>query len=176
MEGLSSAHSSRAKGKDCASRYFGAPLARESRRLRDTEWSMEAREADQTGAAQEVFESHSTKRKSMLRELAIATLTLVTGACSSSMHKTDTPDTSRQQTAAQDAERMRALSAQLDNNDVQAYVEYVCGLPQPERWEKAKSLLANNHLVAACAFDKDHPMPEDSNRGPIAVVPPPKQQ
>ena len=112
----------------------------------------------------------------MLRELAIATLALVTGACSSVMHKADTPDTSTQQTAAQDAERMQALSAQLDNEGVQTYVEYLCGLPQPERWEKAKALLANNHLVAACAFDESHPVPEDSNPGPIAVVPPPHQQ
>ena len=112
----------------------------------------------------------------MLRELTIAALTLLTVSCAVPTHRANTSGTSTQQTSPQDIERMQALNSQLDSKDVQAYAEYLCSLPQPERWEKAKALLASNSLIATCAFDESHPMPQDSKRGPVAVIPPPNQQ
>ena len=108
----------------------------------------------------------------MLRKLVIGSLALSMAACAHQMQKTDASRTSPAEGPRQQSERERALTAQLDSKDVRSYADYICGLPQPERWEKAKALLATNNLVAACAFDKDHPLPEDSNRGPIAIIPP----
>ena len=93
----------------------------------------------------------------MLREFTIAALALLTVSCATPTHKADTSGTSPQQTSRQDIERMQALNAQLDSNEVQAYAAYLCSLPQPERWEKAKALLATNNLVVGCAFDESHP-------------------
>jgi hypothetical protein len=63
------------------------------------------------------------------------------------------------------------LTAQLKRKDIREYVCYLCGLPQPERWETAKALLADNRVLASCAFDKDHLIPEDQMYGPIATIP-----
>jgi hypothetical protein len=111
----------------------------------------------------------------MLRHLIIVSATLM-AACTTSARKGDTADASQAAGPRQQSETERALTAQLDSNDVQAYVAYVCGLPQPERYEKAKALLQANHLVATCAFDKEHPLPEDRNRGPVAIIPSPEQK
>ena len=63
------------------------------------------------------------------------------------------------------------LTAQLKRKDIREYVCYLCGLPQPERWEKAKDLLADNRVLASCAFDKEHLIPDDQMHGPIATMP-----
>jgi hypothetical protein len=93
------------------------------------------------------------------KELALA---LIICACATPSPKSDTSST-RRQTAE--------LKSQLDSPVVQEEVQHLAKLPQPERWEKAKELLANKHILASCAFDKDHPVPEDPTRDGYAIVP-----
>jgi len=98
----------------------------------------------------------------MLHKPMLAALALIICACAAPPPKSDISGT-RRQTAE--------LKSQLDNPVIQEEVQNLARLPQPERWEKAKELLANKHILATCAFDKDHPVPQDPTRGAYALVP-----
>ena len=107
----------------------------------------------------------------MLQKSMMAAIALIMTACAHPVPKPDTTTTPRTVTTEQQAPENQALAAQLDSKDVKAYVCYLCTLPQPERWEKAKALLTANHLLASCAFDDDHPVPDDPGPGTIATIP-----
>ena len=107
----------------------------------------------------------------MSKQLMILMLGTSLVACAHNPAKNALPEparsTAEEHRRAEDAQ----LTAQLDSKEVQDYVCYICGLPQPERWEKAKALLANNRVLAACAIDEDHPIPQEFMKGEIASVP-----
>lgn len=92
----------------------------------------------------------------MLRKPVMAALASIICACAAPVQKSDTNS---------------VLRTQLDSPAVQEEVQQLAGLPQPERWEKAKELLLNKHILATCAFDTDHPVPEDPTRSGYAIVP-----
>jgi hypothetical protein len=106
----------------------------------------------------------------MLQKTLIAALALIISACATQVPRSDASST-RRQTAEQRAVADSELRGQLDSPIVKEEVQHLSTLPQPERWEKAKELLANKHILASCAFDKDHPVPEDPTRGGYAIVP-----
>jgi hypothetical protein len=107
----------------------------------------------------------------MLRKLTITGLAMISVGCAHQAPKADA--SASQEEAAEQREYAKTLAAQLDSADVQEYAVYLCGLPQPERYEKALAFLASNHLLAACAFDAEHPVPKEASQGPVGIMTPP---
>ena len=105
----------------------------------------------------------------MSRLLTLSVVVLSLTACAHQAPKTDGPAIQRTDTQAQPSADNAALASQVDSKDVKDYICYLCTLPQPERWEKAKALITNNHLIALCAFDKDHPVPENLPHGTLTI-------
>jgi uncharacterized lipoprotein YajG len=106
----------------------------------------------------------------MLQKSTVAALTFIMTACAHQVPNTATSTTSHTVTTEQPTPENQALAAQLESKDVKAYVCYLCTLPQPERWKKAKELLAANNLLASCAFDDDYPVPKETGPGMIATI------
>jgi uncharacterized lipoprotein YajG len=115
------------------------------------------------------MQTREMKGTLMLQKSTVAALTLIMTACAHQVAKTDASTAPRTVTTEQQSPENQELAAQLESKDVKAYVCYLCTLPQPERWEKAKALLTANHLLASCAFDKDHPIPVNPGPGTIAT-------
>jgi hypothetical protein len=60
------------------------------------------------------------------------------------------------------------LVAQADDPKMKDYVRQVCALPQPARAQKGSELYDSNRVLAACAFDNEHPEPKIN--GPLVVM------
>lgn len=108
----------------------------------------------------------------MLQKSTVAALTLIMTACAHQVPKTDAPTTPSTVTTEVQTPENQELAAALESKVVKAYVCYLCTLPQPDRWGKAKTLLTTNHLIASCAFDKDHPIPANTGPGAVATTRP----
>jgi hypothetical protein len=100
---------------------------------------------------------------STIEKLTVATMLLIDGA---SAYQTSQPQQRGEPltvTRAEPSAAERTIATQLERP--------VCSLAQPERWQKAKDLLARNHLLASCAVDTEHPMPSGIE-GQVAVIRP----
>ena len=110
----------------------------------------------------------------MSRPLACVSLCVSLAACAVTPHEVPAQKVSGEAAAQENrvAENpaLTEQLKQLKRKDIQEYVCYLCTLSQPERWEKAKSLLSDNSVQATCAFDKDHPVPADLVHRRIATM------